>query len=112
MPKKYPDVPTVVPSTPPRRDMEQTLDLMLECLQRMDRRDRFRTISSTIHTVLSLIPLLIVLGSFWYVYQYGEVLLKRIAQAAAEQAANYSSGSLDDLMKQFDKYLPEGVQVR
>lgn len=78
---------------------DDRLDHIVEVLDRMDRRDRWRTIGSTVRGILGIVPLLIFLGSLWYIYVNGEELLQKIAGEAAKQAASYTQDS-SEFMKQ------------
>ncbi len=86
--------------------VEQKLDVIIEHLHHLDRRDRLRTIGSTVRGLLSLIPLLFLLWSAWYVYKQGDKLLETItrqaATAAAEATKNSSKGMLDDLLERYN----------
>lgn len=77
------------------------LDRIIYHLDRMDRRDRMRTWGGLVHTLLSLIPTLILLGTVWYVYHNASNLLTTMASEAAKQAAVYSESSFT---KQFQQY--------
>ena len=85
--------------------MEEKLDLIIEHLYNLDRRDRLRTYGGFLRAMLSLIPLIIFLWSTWYIIEHGEELMKRITMEAASSAAEYTKGSgqgvLDELMKKY-----------
>jgi hypothetical protein len=91
--------------------LEERLDLILEYMHRFERRDRWRTIGSTIRNLIAIIPLLVFLGSLWYVYVYGEDLLQKFADEAARSAAKYSQESAEGWMEQLEQYLPKGAQT-
>lgn len=65
---------------------DEKLDVIVEHLGRMDRRDRLRTWGGFIRAMLGFIPLLIFVASAWYFYNHSEDILKKITEQAAEQA--------------------------
>jgi hypothetical protein len=97
---------------PPNHEeiVEERLDLIVHYLQRADKRDRWRTWSSTARSIVSLLPFLLFLGSLWYVYAHGEDLLQKVADEAARSAARYSQQSAEGLLDKFKGYLPGSAQ--
>lgn len=85
---------------------DDKLDMIVEYLRRMDKRDRLRTWGGFLRGILGLIPLIIMLISVWYVYEHGDELLKKITQQAAKEAAAMSSNSAQDFMKQIELVFP------
>jgi hypothetical protein len=79
----------------------QTLEQILVHLERMDRRDRLRTVGGFVRTIISLVPMVIFLASMWYVYKHTDELITKVSQEAAKQAAAYtqeqSAGIIDQL---------------
>ncbi len=90
---------------PVKLTMEEKVDKIVHHLERMDKRDRLRTIGGFIKGVLGFIPLLVMLGSLWYVYNHGAELMKEIASEAAKQAASYTQQGSSDIMKQFQNMM-------
>jgi len=91
---------------PPTTD--EKLDIIVEILQKMNKRDRLRTWGAFIRGTLSLIPIIIVLAATWYTIQNGDALLKKITSMAADQAgrvAQQNAGGLVDQFNQINKYL-------
>jgi hypothetical protein len=93
-------------STPPT-NTDERLDAILDHLARMDRRDRLRTIGGFFRGLLGLIPIIILLGSVWYAYQYGDELLAKITKQAAEQAAAATQQGAGNLMEKLELMLPQ-----
>jgi hypothetical protein len=95
-----PDKPTSSPAS-----VTDKIDEIILILDRMNRRDRLRTIGGTIRSILALIPMVLVLWSAWYFVQHGPELMKTIADQAAKSAAVYTQkqggGMLDEFMKQY-----------
>lgn len=91
------------PSTPD--SVAAKLDGIIAILDRMNRRDRMRTIGGFIRGIIALIPMILLLWSAWYFSQHGAELMKTIADQAAKSAATYtqkqSGGILDEFMKQY-----------
>jgi succinate dehydrogenase/fumarate reductase cytochrome b subunit len=92
MPKKIPEPMTT----------EQKIDEVVEILRQMNHRDRLRMWGSTFHSILGLIPIIIFIGSAWYVYNFGDELLQQIAAEAAKQASNVATGNAQVFFEGFD----------
>lgn len=75
-----------MPKPPAPQTTEDKLDRIVEILDRMNRRDRLRTIGGFIRGILNLIPIIIVVFFTWYTIKYGDQLLEKITSMAAEQA--------------------------
>lgn len=101
------NIPSPILSMPPttQTSVDAKMDEIITCLQRMDKRDRLRTIGGFIRGLLGLIPLIVLLWSLWYFASHGEELMKMIANQAASSAAQYtqgqSQGLVEQLMKQY-----------
>lgn len=67
---------------------EQKMDEILFHLKRLDHRDAIRMWGSFVRGLLTVIPLLFLLGSLWYLYVNKDVLIKNIGQAIGEQAGS------------------------
>ena len=100
--------PVSTPANSPAPTVEEHLAMIVQFLERMDRRERWRSFWSGIRNGLSMIPLIFFLGSLWYVYLHGQDLLQKIAEEAAKQAAVYTQ---TDFMKQFQHLLPNGQRA-
>ncbi|MDD4287941.1 MAG: hypothetical protein PHO20_04450 [Candidatus Peribacteraceae bacterium] len=80
-----------------------SLEQILTILKRMDRRDRMRTIGGFIRSVLSLIPIVIVVFFTWYTIKYGDQLLEKITSMAAQQAGKVAQqNAVSDFMEEFN----------
>jgi cadmium resistance protein CadD (predicted permease) len=89
---------------------DDKLDIIVEFLRRMDKRDRLRIWGGFFRGLLGLIPLAVMLFSVWYVYEHGDELLQKITQQAAKEAAAMTSDSAQDILKQFEVIFPGGTQ--
>ncbi|PIQ75947.1 hypothetical protein COU78_03200 [Candidatus Peregrinibacteria bacterium CG10_big_fil_rev_8_21_14_0_10_49_24] len=85
---------------------DDRIDMIVEYLRRMDKRDKLRTWGGFFRGILGLIPLVLMLVSVWYIYEHGDELLKKITQQAAQEAAAMTSNSAQDLMKQIELVFP------
>lgn len=96
-------MPTEKATTP--QTLEQKLDLIVLHLERLDKRDKMRTVGGFFKFLISLIPILLVVGSGWYFIQHSAEIMKSIANQAASSAAEYtknqSSGLYEQMMKQY-----------
>ncbi len=81
------------------------IDEILEILKKMNKRDRLRTIGGFIRGIITLIPIIILLGGVWYAYKYGDQLLEKIAQQAARQAAIVTEQQGSEVLKKFGDFL-------
>ncbi|MFH1444568.1 MAG: hypothetical protein ABIG34_04235 [Candidatus Peregrinibacteria bacterium] len=89
-----------------------TPEQILEILQRMDRRERLRTIGGFIRGIFSLIPIVIVIFFTWYTIKYGDQLLQKITSMAAEQAGRVAQqNAVSGFMKEFNA-INEKLQVK
>ena len=93
------------PEPPAKLSSEDKLDKIVHYLERMDRRDRWRTYGGFVRGLLGILPLLILLGSLWYTYTHLNELLGKVAGEAAKQAAHYTQESSGDFMKQVQKMM-------
>jgi len=85
--------------------IEQKLDRILLHLKHLDRRDRLRTIGGFFRGLIGLIPIAVLIFSIWYVYEYGDQLLEKIAQQAAKQAAAVTQQGTSSVLEQFEGLL-------
>ncbi|HAI98345.1 TPA: hypothetical protein DCL30_02240 [Candidatus Peribacteria bacterium] len=90
-----------MPKPPSPPTTEDKLDEILLHLRHLDSRDRLRTIGGFFRGLLSLIPIIVLLASIWYVYEYGDQLLEKIAEQAAIQAEAVTKKGSDSLLNQF-----------
>jgi len=78
MPLDPPSDPNLDQEHPPIHDkqtVEEKLDVIIKYLHRIDKRDRIRMWSGTIHSLMTLIPLILTLLSLWYFYTHSAELL-------------------------------------
>ncbi len=99
-------MPPVPSPKPASTDIEQKLDIIVACLDRMDRRDRLRTWGAFVRGILGLIPLLFFLFSIWYIAKHGDELLIKITQEAARQAAIMTEQQGSGMMQRIQEMIP------
>lgn len=83
----------------PKASVEDKLDEILAFMHRAERRDRIRTVGSTIKGVLSIIPIAVLLGSLWYFYENGEEVMNTLMDKTIQKSAEYSQESLLDQLE-------------
>jgi len=89
--------------SPAPQTTEEKLDQIVAILDRMNRRDRLRTIGGFIRGVFNLIPVVIVVFFTWYTIKYGDQLLQKITSMAAEQAGKVAQqNAVSDFMEEFN----------
>jgi hypothetical protein len=90
---------------PQDTSVEAKLDIIIQHLQRMDTRDKWRTVGGFFRTLIALIPVLLLLWSAWYFVGHGAEMMKMIADQAASSAADYTknqgSSMFDEMMKKY-----------
>lgn len=90
--------------------VDDKMDIIIEHLHRMDKRDRLRTWGGFFKGILGLIPIVVMLISIWYVFEHGDELLQKITQQAAKEAAAMTGNSAGELMKQIELVFPGATQ--
>ena len=82
--------------------MDAKMDTIIEYLERMDKRDRLRTIGGFVRSLLGMIPLLLTLWGVWYMFSHGDEILQKITEQAAHQAMQVSGNAAKDAVKEID----------
>ncbi|MBI1812260.1 hypothetical protein HY285_01810 [Candidatus Peregrinibacteria bacterium] len=78
----------------------ERLDAVVYYLQRLDKRDKLRTIGGFFRALIMLIPTLLVLWSAVYFYQHGDEFLKKIASITTNQVSQFTQQHAGDFTKQ------------
>ncbi len=90
--------------------IEVQLTTLVDTLDRMNRRDRLRTIGGFFRSIMTILPVLLVLWSAWYFAQHSEEIMKKIIDQTTEAAAAKTSSMTFDELKQ--KYgLPSSFKL-
>jgi len=88
----------------PPSSIEQKLDVIIEHLEKMDRRDRMRMVGGYIRFLVALVPIILLLWSVWYTAAHWQELLQAISDQAAASAARFTgeqgNALYDQLMQQ------------
>lgn len=59
--------------------------MILYYIQRMEKRDKWRTIGGTVRSIINFIPIALLLVSTWYLYYHGDDMIKLITKTMTEQ---------------------------
>jgi hypothetical protein len=92
--------------------VEQRLDAMLAILRKMDARDKWRMVGSSVRSVISLIPIVIFAISTLYFYWYGEDLIKMIITETTQQTLEATSQGGNAALESILKNLPSNFSVK
>ena len=94
------DVSTnVADDTAPKKpaSTNDKLDVIIDYLHRMERRDRIRLTGGTLRSLIALIPIIIVVGSTWYFYLHSNEILTQII----EQSSKMVQQGFSDQVRQY-----------
>lgn len=86
---------------------QDKLDIIIEHLENIDRRDRLRTWGGFFRGIISIIPVLVLLWSVWYTFAHGPEILEMITKKAAEQAASVTVEGATNFQEQLKGLLPQ-----
>jgi hypothetical protein len=91
-----PAAPT--PQADPVGSIDARLDTMIAILERMNRRDKWRTIGGFVRGLIVVIPTLVIILSSIWLYFYGSSLVQDFIQQTTNQAAQQAQESFMDRM--------------
>ncbi|MCK5018569.1 MAG: hypothetical protein KAS32_16025, partial [Candidatus Peribacteraceae bacterium] len=91
-------------------EIDEKMDIIIDYLHRIDRRDRIRTIGAFFRGMFGLIPILIMIWSVWYFVEHGDDMLQKITGMAAQQAASITQQGGTEFLEKFKLMFPEGTQ--
>ncbi len=100
-----PKSPSSTEDKPP--SIEEQLETIVTYLHHLDRRDRLRTWGSFFRSLLTLIPIALLLWSVWYFVEHGDEFIEQITREAVEQSAAYTQDAGSGLLEQLQQYLPQ-----
>lgn len=86
-------------------DTSEKLDTIISHLERMDRRDRLRTIGGFVRSLITLVPAILFILSALYLYRNFDDVLERVTAESAKQAAAMAGDN--SFMKGLEKYMPK-----
>lgn len=89
----------------PQPSVDEQLEKIVTYLHHLDRRDRLRTIWGAFHSVLAMIPLIILIVSGWYVYTHGDDVIKKITQETVKSMITITPQQ-QSLIEQFQGLFP------
>ena len=87
-----------MPAKKDNPNVSDQLEEILDILYQMNKRDRLRTMGGFFKGLISMIPIIVLLASLWYAYEYGDVLLEKVSESAARQAAKVTQQGSADIM--------------
>lgn len=92
-----------MPSAPIPKPPQDKIDQIITILEKMNRRDRLRTIGGFVRTIVGFVPIIIVVFFTWYSIKYGDQLLQKITSMAAEQAGRVAKqNAVSDFLNEFN----------
>lgn len=82
------------------KSTEELLEMVLYYIQRMEKRDKWRTIGGTIRSLIMLIPVILLVGSSWYFYEHSDEVIKMITKSMTEQMTSFmpTSEQIQEMM--------------
>lgn len=87
--------------------INRRLETIIDYLERMNKRDRWRTIGGFFRSLIALIPLILLLWSTWYFLEHSEEIMTKIieqtAQAASKQTQTMNENLVQELLKNYKK---------
>lgn len=93
--------------SPLNENVGEKLDAILAHIERMDKRDRLRTIGGFFRSIIGLIPIIIIVWSTWYFIAHRDDFLKQVidmsAKATMESAKTIDQSSVQRLIEQYAK---------
>lgn len=98
-----PNVDQEHPPISPQQSVEEKLDVIITYLHRLDKRDRIRMWSATLHSLLTLVPLVLTLLSLWYFYTHSSELLGGMMKGMIPGSG--SNASQPSIMQQIQDYI-------
>lgn len=86
--------------------IEEKIDVMIACLQRMDKRDRIRTWGGFVRSLISLIPIALFVWSTWYFIAHSDEIMQKMTKYAAESAATMTKDNSAEFMQKIQLMFP------
>lgn len=78
---------------------DDKLSIIISYLDHMNRRDKLRTAGGFVRSLISIIPIIILVWSAWYFYGHSDELITKITEQAAKQAASMSGVNEEQMKK-------------
>jgi len=83
---------------------EDKIDIIIEHLENIDRRDKLRMRAGFIKGLIGIVPGIAFIIGAWYFYQHGDEVMANIAKVAAEQAMEATRQGTDGLLQQLQNF--------
>lgn len=87
--------------TPPETTDER-LDIIIEYMRRMDRREKMRSAGAFVSGMIRLVPIAIFLWGSWFFYLHGDSVIQNITEQAARQAAKIAGENANTMVQTID----------
>ena len=75
------------------KSTEELLEMILYYIQRMEKRDRWRTIGGTFRSLITLIPVFFVIASGVYFYYHGQDFIKNVTSTMLQEMTSFMPGA-------------------
>ncbi len=72
-------------------------------IERMNKRDRLRTVGAFFKNIITLIPVVLFIYGAWYLAQHWEEIITDIATKSAEQATNFTNDHMNTILEDFQE---------
>ncbi len=108
MPTEIQNDPSLEQPKPPihaNQTTDDKLDIIIKYLHRIDRRDRIRMWSGTVHSLLTIIPLVLTILSLWYFYTHSSEVMRDMFTGMMPGGGGGGSTSSQSIMDQIQNYL-------
>jgi hypothetical protein len=83
---------------------EDKLDIIINHLARMDKRDRLRMWGGAFKGALAIIPAIAFVYGMYYFYLHGDEVMAKIAKVAAEQAFEATTKGTEGIFNQLPNF--------
>ena len=92
---------------PSLQSIEAKLETLVKCMEQMNRRDRPRTAGGFVRSIITLVPVFIVIWGSWYFSQHADELMNKVIEQSASAAAKNSQATLDQLKQKYNIRIQE-----
>ena len=83
---------------------EDKIDIIIQHLENIDRRDKLRMRAGFLKGLMSIIPTIAFIVGAWYFYQNGDEIMAKIAKTAAQQAMEATKAGSEGLLQQLQNF--------
>ena len=79
---------------PEELDTPEKIDLIVKYLDKMNKRDRLRTVGAFFRSIIMMIPIALMLGFGWYLHNNFDDFLDRVTAKATSAAMGMTTGNV------------------